>query len=134
MIDRLVDQAIASLLGTISGLKVFVGAEDIEPPLQTPFCAVHSEVTAMSGREPVYHLTSFIEYNSIAGQDEISTVDSTMAAIDSLIGPGGDYSGNPGISATGLKYLAWESINRSSQEYGDRRKNIREVLVRAQLT
>jgi hypothetical protein len=82
MIDRLVDQAIASLLGTISGLKVFVGAEDIEPPLQTPFCAVHSEV----------------------------------------------------ISAAGLKYLAWESINRSSQEYGDRRKNIREVLVRAQLT
>ena len=134
MIDRLVDKAIASLLGTVSGLKVLVGAEDIEPALETPFCVVHSEITGFSGRKPIYNLVSHIEYNSIAGQDAIAQTDSIMTAIDALIGPGGDYSANPAISTAGLSFLVWESIARSSQEYGDRRKNIRELQVKAQPT
>jgi len=132
MIDRLVDQAIVSLLATISGLKVFVGAEDIDPALQTPFCAVHSEVTGMSGRKPIYNLVTRIEYNSIAGLDPMSKTDPLMTQIDSLIGPGGNYSSTPGVSASGLLYLGWEAIGRSRQEWGDRRKNVRELAVKAQ--
>lgn len=134
MIDRLVDKAVASLLGTIAGLKVLVGAEDIEPALETPFCVVHSDIQAITGREPIYSLVTRIEYNSIAGQDPIGSTDPVMTAIDSLIGPGGNYSAKPGVSAAGLLYLAWESIPRSSQEFGDRRKNIRELSVKAQLS
>lgn len=134
MIDRLVDKAIASLLGTISGLEVEIGAEDIEPALTTPFCVVHSEITGFSGRKPIYNLISHVEYNSIAGQDSMVQTDSMMTQIDGLMGPGGNYSSNPAVSAAGLSFLAWESINRSSQEYGDRRKNIRELLVKAQPT
>lgn len=132
MIDRLVDKAVASLLGTISGLTVFVGAEDIEPELLTPFCVVHSEITGFSGRTPIYNLTTRIEYNSIAGQDPMTATDAVMTSIDGLIGPGADYTGNSAIVAAGLKFLVWEAIARSSQEFGDRRKNIRELLVKAQ--
>lgn len=134
MIDRFVDKAIASLLETIQGLKVFVGAEDIEPALAVPFCVVYSDVSGMSGRKPVYHLISRIEYNSIAGLDAIAQTETVMSAIDALISPGGDYSSNPAVSAAGLQYLAWESIGRSSQEFGDRRKNVRELEVKAQLS
>jgi hypothetical protein len=132
MIDRLVDKAIASLLATIQGLKILVGAEDIEPALEVPFCVVYSEITAMTGRKPIYHLTTRLEYNSIAGLDAMAQTEPMMTSIDSLISPGGDYSANPAVSAAGLVYLAWEAIGRSSQEWGDRRKNIRELLVKAQ--
>lgn len=134
MIDRIVDQAIVSLLETIQGLKVLVGAENIEPALQTPFCAVHSEITGMSGRKPIYSLTTRIEYNSIAGLDSMAQTDLVMNQIDSLIGPGGDYSATPGVSTAGLDFLGWEAVGRSSQEWGDRRKNIRELQVKAQLS
>jgi hypothetical protein len=132
MIDRLVDKAVASLLGTISGLVVHVGAEDIEPALEVPFCAVHSEITGMTGRKPIYAVLTRIEYNSVAGLDPMAQIDPTMTAIDNLISPGGDYSSNPAISAAGLIYLAWEAIARTTQEFGDRRKNVRELLVKAQ--
>ena len=134
MIDRLVDKAIVSLLATITGLKVYVGASDIEPALAVPFCAVYSEITAMTGRKPVYSLTTHIEYNSVAGLDAMTQTDADMTAIDNLISPGGNYSASPGVSATGLSYLAWEAIARTSQEWGDRRKNVRELLVKAQPT
>ena len=132
MIDRFVDKAIASLLETIQGLKVLVGAEDIEPALAVPFCVVYSDVAGMTGRKPIYHLVTRIEYNSVAGFDNMAQTEATMSAIDKLISPGGDYSSNPAVSAAGLVYLAWEAIGRSSQEFGDRRKNVRELLVKAQ--
>jgi len=132
MIDRLVDKAIASLLATIQGLKVFVGAEDIEPALAVPFCVVYSDITTMTGRTPIYSLTTHVEYNSIAGLDTMTQTESDMTAIDNLISPGGNYTTKPGVSATGLSYLAWEAVARSSQEWGDRRKNVRELLVKAQ--
>jgi len=134
MIDRFVDKAIASLLATIHGLEVFVGAEDIEPALSAPFCVVYSEVTGMSGRSPVYNLITRIEYNSIAGFDAMVQTEPIMTQIDSLISLGGDYSTNPAVSAAGLNYLAWEAILRTAQEFGDRRKNIRELEVKAQLS
>jgi hypothetical protein len=133
MIDRLVDKAIGTLLATVQGLKVLVGAEDIEPVLEAPFCVVSSEITGFSGRSPIYNLTTRIEYNSVAGLDAMAQTDPLMTEIDSLIGPGGDYSSNPAISAAGLSFLAWEGIARSSQQFGDRRKNTRELLVKAQL-
>jgi hypothetical protein len=132
MIDRLVDKAIASLLKTIPGLQVHVGAEDIDPALEAPFCVVHSEITAMAGRKPIYSLTSRIEYNSIAGLDPMTQTEPAMTAIDNLISPGGDYSHNQAVSAAGLAFLGWEAIGRSNQEWGDRRKNVRELAVKAQ--
>ena len=132
MIDRLVDKAIASLLGTIAGLKVLIGAEDIEPALTVPFCVVYSEITSMTGRKPIYAVLTRVEYNSVAGFDNMAQTEADMTAIDGLISPGGDYSSNPAVSAAGLVYLAWEAIARTTQEWGDRRKNVRELLVKAQ--
>ena len=134
MIDRIVDQAVASLLKTIAGLTVFVGAEDIEPALAVPFCVVYSDVTAMNGRKAIYHLMTRIEYNSIAGLDPMAQTDPMLTQIDNLIGPGGDYSATPGVSTAGLSYLGWEAVGRTTQEWGDRRKNTRELLVKAVLT
>jgi hypothetical protein len=131
MIDHTVDQAIASLLATISGLKVVVGMADNYPVLETPYLAVYSQIQGFSGRIPIYELLTTIEYQTISGQDMVSDVENVMSQIDALIGPGGDRSATPGVNTAGLRYLAWESIDRGIQEPGDRRKNIRELLVRA---
>jgi hypothetical protein len=129
-IDKLVDQAIANALaGSISGLKVLIGMQDMEPVLETPYCAVFSVLNRFTGRTPIYELMTTIEYVSISGQDTVAEVSSAMTSIDTLISTGADLSGFN--FAPGLRYLAWESINRSQQEVGDRRKNIRELLVRA---
>lgn len=131
MIDRLVDQAIASLLERIPGLNVLVGVEDNYPVLQTPYCVVYSNINRFSGRKPIYELTTMIEYVTISGQDLAANVENVLTQIDQLISPGADYSGT--VTTTGLRSLLWEGINRSQQEVGDRRKNIRELLVRVTL-
>jgi hypothetical protein len=131
MIDRTVDQAIASLLATIPGLKVVVGMEDNYPALETPYLAVYSQIQGFSGRTPIYQLLTTIEYQTVSGQDMVANVETVMGQIDALIGPGGDRSTMPGINTAGLRFLAWESIDRGLQEPGDRRKNIRELLVHA---
>jgi len=131
MIDHIVDLAIASLLATIPGLKVVVGMGDNYPILETPYLAVYSQIQGFSGRTPIYHLLTTIEYQTISGQDMVSDVETVMSQVDALIGPGGDHSATPGVSTVGLRYLGWESIDRGLQEPGDRRKNIRELLVRA---
>ena len=133
MIDRTVDKAIASFLGTIPGVLVVVGAEDNYPPLQTPYLVVYSNIQGFSGRIPIYELLTTIEYQSISGQDLIANVENIMSQIDVLIGPGGNYSKLAGVTTIGLTYLAWESISRGVQDVGDRRKNIRELLVKATL-
>lgn len=131
MIDRLVDQAIASLLEQIPGLKVSVGMEDNYPVLETPYCVVYSNITRFTGRKPIYELITLIEYVTISGQDLAANVENILSQIDRLISPGADYSGT--VTTTGLRSLLWESINRSQQEIGDRRRNTRELLVRATL-
>jgi hypothetical protein len=131
MIDHTVDQAIASLLATIPGLVVVVGAEDNYPVLQTPYLVVYSQIQGFSGRTPIYRLLTTIEYQTISGQDMVSDVENVMSQVDALIGPGGDHSATPGVNAAGLRYLSWESIDRGLQDVGDRRKNIRELLVYA---
>ena len=129
-IDKLVDQALANMLaGLITGLKVLIGMQEIEPVLETPYCAVFSVLNRFTGRTPIYELMTTIEYVTISGQDTVANVAQIMAQIDTLLNTGHDLS-DFGF-APGLNYLAWESINRSQQEVGDRRKNIRELLVRA---
>jgi hypothetical protein len=130
-IDRTVDQAIASLLATVPGLVVVVGAEDNYPVLQTPYLVVYSQIQGFSGRVPIYRLLTTIEYQTISGQDMVTDVETVMGQIDVLIGPGGDHSSMPGVNAAGLRYLGWESIDRGLQDVGDRRKNIRELLLHA---
>ena len=132
MIDRTVDKAIASFLGTIPGLSVVVGAEDNYPVLETPYLVIYSNINGFTGRIPIYELLTTIEYQSISGQDLVANVENIMSQVDALIGPGGDHSATPGVNTSGLSYLAWESISRGVQDVGDRRKNIRELLVRAQ--
>jgi hypothetical protein len=131
MIDHTVDQAIASLLATIPGLVIVVGMEDNYPVLQTPYLVIYSQIQGFSGRAPIYRLLTTIEYQTISGQDMVANVENVMAQVDALIGPGGDHSATPGVNTVGLRYLAWESIDRGMQEVGDRRKNIRELLVHA---
>lgn len=132
-IDKLVDQAFVNALRanvTIAGFQVLIGMQDMEPPLQTPYCAVFSVINRFSGRNPIYELTTTIEYVSISGQDSVANVAEIMAAIDTFLNLGTDLS--TGNFATGLRYLSWESITRSQQEVGDRRKNVRELVVYAQ--
>jgi hypothetical protein len=131
MIDRTVDQAIASLLATIPGIKVVAGMEDNYPVLETPYLVVYSQIQSFSGRTPIYQLLTTIEYQTISGQDMVADVATVMSQVDALIGPGGDHSATPGVNTAGLRYLAWESIDRGLQDVGDRRKNIRELLVHA---
>ena len=121
MIENLVDTAIAALLATISGLKVVAGLQDNEPNLTTPYCAVYSNVVGYVGRNPLYELTTVIEYVSISGQDEAASVEATMTAIDTI------------LNTSSLPTVLWEAISRTQQEVGDRRRNIRELKVFAQL-
>ena len=132
MIERYVDTAIANLLRTISGLQVFEGLQDNEPPLGTPYCAVFSNVVEITGRLPVYALLTTIEYVTVSGQDTAQNVIAIMTQIDKLIGPGANYTGT--IPTPGLNGCRWESIGRSEQQVGDRRKVIRELAVKATLT
>ena len=132
MIERYVDTAIANLLRTISGLQVYEGLQDNEPPLETPYCAVFSNVTEISGRLPVYGLLTTIEYVTVSGQDVATNVIDVMTQIDNLIGPGADYSGT--IQTPGLSGCRWQAIGRSEQQVGDRRIIIRELTVKATMT
>lgn len=132
MIERYIDTAIANLLRTISGLQVYEGLQDNEPPLETPYCAVFSNVTEVTGRLPVYSLLTVIEYVTVSGQDIAANVIGVMTQIDKLIGPGADYTGT--VPTPGLNGCRWEAIGRSEQQVGDRRKVIRELAVKATLT
>lgn len=123
MIENLVDTAIASLLSTISGLKVVVGMEDNEPALTTPYCVVYSVVQTTEGTVVIYELLTVIEYNSISGQNEVADVETTMSAIDALL------NSHPALSDTGLQFIGWQGIDRTQQNVGDRRRNLRELKV-----
>jgi hypothetical protein len=134
MIENLVDKVFVALLQTISGLSVYPGMGDNSPALQAPFCVVWSDIESYEGREPVFTLKTTIEYESIPGVDTVNNVESVMSSIDHVLSnqpSGGVISGLP-LSAFNL--FCWEEIQSSKQEPGDRRKNIRELKVFAQLT
>jgi|SRR5215475_2367686 len=131
MIENAVDQAIVSLLKRVSGLVVLAGMQDNEPPLITPYCAVHSQIQRFAGRTPIYELLATIEYQSVSGQDAIANVESVMSSIDDLISV--QPTDTTGLATAPFAFLGWESIPRTEQDVGDRRKNIRELQVFAQL-
>jgi hypothetical protein len=115
MIEHLVDNVIATLLGSISGLKVVVGMQDNLPALETPYCVVYSSVQSVQGRIPIYELLTTVEYESISGQDMVSDVDTAITAIDAaLLTPPAEL----------LMYPL-----RTQQDIGDRRRNVREFKV-----
>lgn len=132
MIENAVDQAIVSLLQRIPGLVVLAGMQDMEPPLTTPYCAVYSNIQRFQGRKPVYELLCTIEYQTISGQDPATSVENIMTQIDNLISV--QPSDLTGLATAPFAFLGWESIPRSEQNVGDRRKNIRELHVFAQMT
>jgi len=131
MIENAVDQAIVSLLKRISGLVVLAGMQDNEPPLQTAWCAVYSHIERFQGRVPIYELLTTIEYQSISGQDPVSSVQNVMGQIDALLLT--QPSDLTGLAVAPFVFLGWESIPRTQQDVGDRRKNIRELSVFAQM-
>jgi hypothetical protein len=122
VIENLVDTAIASLFSTIAGLKVVVGIQDNEPALTTPYCAVYSTVQGFVGRNPIYELLTTIEYVSISGQDEAADVETVMSEIDTI------------LSTSSLPTVLWESISRTQQDVGDRRRNVRELKTFASIS
>ena len=131
MIENAVDQAIVSLLKRVPGLVVLAGMQDNEPPLTTPYCAVYSNIQRFQGRIPVYELLTTIEYQSVSGQDPIVSVQNIMSQIDNLLS--NQPSDLTGLVTAPFAYLGWESIPRTQQEVGDRRKNVRELQVFAQM-
>ena len=133
MIENAVDQAIVSLLQTIPGLDVLAGMQDNEPPLQTAYCAVHSNIQRFQGRTPVYELLTTIEYQSISGQDPVTQIENIMSQIDQVIATQPSNTVLAGLDTAPFLFLGWESIPRSEQNVGDRRKNVRELQVFAQM-
>lgn len=134
MIESLVDNAIAALLRTISGLKAVAGMSDNTPELTTPFCVVYSNVQGFVGKTPVYELLTTIEYETIPGPDSVASVAAVMSSIDSILNTQPTSAVLAGLPLSGLTYLGWESIQRTQQEPGERRKNVRELKVFAQLS
>lgn len=134
MIEALVDKAIASLLSTIQGLKVVVGMGDPFPLLKTPFCVVFSNVISFEGRTPIYSLQTTIEYETISGANTVASVQNVMSSIDTVIGTQPSALVLAGLQTAGLTYLSWQAISKTQQDPGDRRKNVRELQVFAQLS
>jgi hypothetical protein len=134
MIENLVDKAIAALLATISGLNVVIGMEDPYPNLQAPFCVVHSVVDSFDGKTPVYKLLTTIEYESIPGPDSVANVVSVMSSIDTVLSTQPSGAVLATLPLSGMTYLAWKAINKTQQEAADRRKNVRELQVFAQMS
>lgn len=133
MIEHYVDAAIASLLAQIPGLSVVVGMEDNDPPLKTPYCVVYSAVESAQGRHAIYELLTRIEYESISGLDTVTAGDQILTAIDRALTIEPEPDVLAMVTTTGLSYLAWESIGKTLQDVGDRRRNVREIKVFAGL-
>lgn len=135
MIDNLVDKTIALLLSTaIPGLTALAGMQDNDPPLAAPYCAVYSQVQGSVGRVPIYELLTTIEYVSISGVSEKADVSAIMTAIDTALSSVPAQSVIDAALAAGFVYgPAWQHVQKTNQEVGDRRRNVRELKVFAQL-
>jgi hypothetical protein len=135
MIDNLVDSTIALLLSaSIPGLTAVAGMQDNDPPLKAPYCAVYSQVQATVGRVPIYELLTTIEYVSVSGLDEKADVSGAMTAIDTALNSVPPQAVIDAALAAGFVYgPAWQHVQKTNQEVGDRRRNVRELKVFAQL-
>lgn len=137
MIENQVDKAFASLLSTIDGLTVVAGMEDNEG-LTTPYCVVYSNVQDTLGKNAIYKLLTVIEYVSISGPNAVADVASAMTAIDAVLttqATGALLTAQRAtLAALGLVDCQWEHIPKTQQEVGDRRRNLRELIVYAKLT
>jgi len=133
MIDNDVDNAIASLLAAsltaIAGLTIVAGLQDNLPALQTPYLAVYSNIEKYEGRTHVFTLKTCVEYVSLSGVENKTTVHDTMSAVDATLGTPPTAPILALVVTTGLKYLSWEAVERSTQDIGDRRNNKREFIV-----
>ena len=138
MIDNFVDIAVASLLKAstsgVQGLTVVVGIEDNMPDLVTPYICVYSSVVKEDGKTPVYTVNTKIECVTLSDVTPKAYVENLMTLVDNAL----DNQPVPAIQAqvitTGLAYLSWHCIDKSSQEVGDRRTDVRELQTFAQLS
>ena len=140
MIDNFVDIAVASLLQAstsasgVQGLTVIVGLEDNVPDLLTPYLVIYSNVISQDAKNPVYTLKTTIDLVTLSGVADEDFVANTMTIIDNVL----DNQPSPAILAqvntTGLVHLSWHDIDKSTQEVGDRRKDVRELKTFAQLS
>ena len=136
MIDNLVDNALATLLRAsltgIAGLSVVTGIQDNMPDLETPYLVIYSDIEKAEANKPVFTLKTIIEYVTLSGIEGQATIQTTMTAVDAAL----SNTPLPAIEAqvvtTGLRYLAWQAIERSQENVGDRRKNVRELTVFAE--
>ena len=138
MIDNFVDVEIASLLKAstsgVQGLTVVVGIEDNQPDLVTPYICVYSSVRSQDGKTPVYTLNTKVECVTVTDTTDKSYVENLMSIVDNAL----TNPPSPAIQAQviqdGLAYCGWHCINQSTQEVGDRRTDVRELEVFAQLS
>ena len=138
MIDNNVDIAVASLLKAstsgVQGLTVVVGIEDNMPDLVTPYICVYSSVVKEDGNTPVYTLNTKIDCVTLSDITPKAYVENLMSIVDNAL----DNPPSPAIQAqvitTGLAYLGWHAIDKSTQEVGDRRTDVRELQTFAQLS
>jgi hypothetical protein len=135
MIENAVDKTIALLLSTsIPGLTALAGMQDNDPPLAAPYCAVFSQVQGTVGRVPIYELLTTIEYVSVSGVSESADVAGVMTAIDLALTSAPPPAVEDAALAAGFVYgPAWQHVQKTNQEVGDRRRNVRELKVFAQL-
>jgi hypothetical protein len=134
MIDALVDSTVAAYLSSAlaasgySSFTVVTGIEDNLPDLACPYLVVHSAIERFYGRDPVFELRTQIELHSVSGVEPVSDLTALMSVIDKAL------IGRVELSNSNLAYSGWEGIERSEQTPGDRRLNLREIHVFAQLS
>jgi len=138
MIDNLVDVAVSSLLEActsgVQGLTVIEGIEDNVPDLVTPYLVVYSNVIKEDGRTPVYTLNTKIDLVTLTGVSDEAFVANTMSIIDAALSNQPSPAILAQVTTTGLSHCSWKTIERSTQEIGDRRTDVRELEVNAGLS
>jgi hypothetical protein len=138
MIDNLVDVAVASLLKAstsgVQGLTVVEGIEDNVPDLVTPYLVVYSAVQKEDAKTPVYTLKTTIELVTLSGVADETFVSNTMSVIDAALNNTPSPAVMAQVQTAGLSHLSWHSIDKSTQEIGDRRKDVRELITFASLS
>jgi hypothetical protein len=140
MIDNLVDAAVATLLkATLASsgyttVTVIEGIEDNMPDLVTPYLVTYSNVISHEGKTPVYKLNTKIDLVTLSGISEEVFVANVMSVVDATLNNQPSPAILAQINTTGLSLLWWQAIAKSTQEVGDRRRDVRELETIAQLS
>jgi hypothetical protein len=140
-IDRAVDLALQSYLqasvGSGSGMgsvTIVTGEEDNYPNLTCPYLVIYSNVESFIASNPIFTLTSTIELVTVQGETPTADVDGFMNQVDfALTNETPTQEVMSQTVTTGLSFLGWQAISKTQQNVGEKRSNVRQLVVHAKL-